>query len=140
MSPSSAAEGEPSIGPRVLIVDADRRIQQSLADVLRVTGKVRVIGSAGDVRDALERVADLQPDVVILDPRLPDLQAGTALLTSINLGWPAIRVVLTGWDDDGGGELARAAGVCAYVGKSAPPEEFVSAVVTACAEGVTASR
>ncbi|HKO32958.1 MAG TPA: response regulator [Candidatus Limnocylindria bacterium] len=112
---------------RVAIVDADRRVQQSIAEVLRVAG-VEVIGTAGDVRSAMELVETAHPTVLVVDPRLPDIDAGRALLSGIALGWPSVRVVLMGWTDEPDGLPAGAA----FVSKSAQPEEFVAATVAAC--------
>jgi DNA-binding NarL/FixJ family response regulator len=121
----------PPDAPRVLIVDADRRVQQSLADLLGLTGRVAVVGRAGDVRGALEEVERTRPDVVLVDPRLPDVEAGSALVTGIARAWPSLRIVLTGWGDtDGRTGLADA--VTSYVSKSGTPEEFVAAIVAAC--------
>lgn len=114
--------------PRVAVVDADRRVQQSLAEVLRVAG-VDVIGTAGDVRSALELISDSHPSVVLIDPRLPDLDAGMALLSSVSLGWPSVRVVVMGWTDAGEARLPQDV---SFVSKSAPTEEFVSAALAAC--------
>ena len=112
---------------RVAIVDADRRVQQSIAEVLRVAG-VEVIGTAGDVRSAMELVETAHPTVLVVDPRLPDIDAGRALLSGIALGWPSVRVVLMGWTDEPDGMPADAA----FVSKTAQPEEFVAATVAAC--------
>jgi DNA-binding NarL/FixJ family response regulator len=113
--------------PRVAVVDADRRVQQSIAEVLRVAG-VEVIGTAGDVRAAMELVASAHPTVLLLDPRLPDIDAGRALLSGLALGWPDLRLVLMGWSDDRDGAAAE----LAFVSKTAPPEEFVAAAMAAC--------
>jgi DNA-binding NarL/FixJ family response regulator len=114
--------------PRVAVVDADRRVQQSLAEVLRVAG-VDVVGTAGDVRAALELVSSHAPEVLLVDPRLPDLDAGSALLSSVSLGWPAIRIVVMGWSDSG---ESRVPDGISYVSKSSPTEEFVTAALAAC--------
>ncbi|HEX6128880.1 MAG TPA: response regulator [Candidatus Limnocylindria bacterium] len=114
--------------PRVAVVDSDRRVQQSLAEVLRVAG-VDVIGTAGDVRAALELISKERPSVVLLDPRLPDLDAGMALLASVSRGWPSVRVVLMGWAAPG---EARLPDDLSFVSKSASSEEFVSAALAAC--------
>jgi DNA-binding NarL/FixJ family response regulator len=121
------APGENSRNPRVAVVDADRRVQQSIAEVLRVAG-VEVIGTAGDVRSALELVEAKHPTVLLVDPRLPDIDAGRALLSGISLGWPSVRLVLMGWTDEREGVPAQAA----FVSKSALPEEFVAATLKAC--------
>jgi DNA-binding NarL/FixJ family response regulator len=127
LSPRSA----PPSSPRVVIVDADRRVQSSIADLLGVTRDVEVVGCAGDVRAALELVEARRPDAVLVDPRLPDIEAGVALISGMARAWPSMRIVLTGWSDtDGHAQLAEAE-TC-YVSKGASPEEFVSAIVDAC--------
>lgn len=125
---SSPATRESTETPtRVAVVDADRRVQQSVAEVLRLAG-VEVIGTAGDVRAAMELVEAGHPTVLLVDPRLPDIDAGRALLSGIALGWPSVRVVLMGWTDEHNGMPDDAA----FVSKSAQPEEFVAATVAAC--------
>ena len=117
--------------PRVVIIDADRRVQQSLADLLGVTGEVRVVGRAGDVRAALELVDRERPDVALVDPRLPDVDAGLALVAGLGRAWPSMRVVLTGWSDTEGHAQIGSGGT-AYVSKSASPEQFAEAIAHAC--------
>jgi DNA-binding NarL/FixJ family response regulator len=117
--------------PRVVIVDADRRVQQSLSELLRVTGQVEVAGCAGEVRTALELIEQARPDAVLVDPRLPDVAAGTALINGIHRAWPATRVILTGWAD-AQGESALAEAENCYVSKDGSPDEFISAIVDAC--------
>lgn len=120
--------------PRVVIVDADRRVQQSLADLLGVTGEVDVVGRAGDVRSALKEVERARPDAVLVDPRLPDIEAGLALISGLSRARPAMRIVLTGWNDtEGHGRLVDI--TTCYVSKDASPEEFISALVYACHAG-----
>jgi DNA-binding NarL/FixJ family response regulator len=123
-TPPGAADGQT---PRVAVIDADRRVQHSIADVLRAAG-VEVVGTAGDVRAALELIASGRPSVLLVDPRLPDIDAGRALVSGIALGWPGLRLVLMGWTDEREGVPADAP----FVSKSAPPEEFVAATLTAC--------
>lgn len=115
---------------RVAIVDRDRRVRRSLADLLRVAGdeELEVVGTAGDGRSALELIERRSPGVVLIDPQLPGRERGEALLGSIGLGWPRVRLVVMGWTDELE-PLARAGGVAAYVAKSAAPETFVEAVV-----------
>jgi len=123
----------PADAPRVVIVDEDRRVQQSLADLLRLTGRVEVVGRAGDVRSALELVERENPDAMILDPRLPDLDAGAALVSSLERARPGLRIVLSGWSaTPEQPELLSSA--CSYVSKNGTPEEFVAAMVDACCD------
>jgi DNA-binding NarL/FixJ family response regulator len=116
--------------PRVVIVDADRRVLQSLSDLLGVSGDVEVVGRAGDVRAALEEIERLNPDVVLVDPRLPDVDAGMALIGGMNRAWPTIRVVITGWGDNEARPVLN--GHSCYVSKGSSPEEFVDAIVAGC--------
>lgn len=118
--------------PRVVIVDADRRVQQSLADLLGVGGEVAVVGRAGDVRGALQEVETTRPDAVLIDPRLPDVEAGIALIHGLERAWPNLRIVLTGWNSDTEGHGAVNGTRRGYVSKTAAPEEFVSAIVACC--------
>ncbi|MEO6295460.1 MAG: response regulator [Candidatus Limnocylindria bacterium] len=117
--------------PRVVIIDADRRVQQSLADLLGVGGEVDVVGRAGDVRAALQEVERSHPDVVLVDPRLPDIDAGIALIRGLGTAWPGLRIVMTGWNDTDGHSQGDAR--TRYVSKGGSPEEFVSAIVACCA-------
>jgi DNA-binding NarL/FixJ family response regulator len=121
----------PPSAPRVVIVDADRRVQQSLSDLLVLTGRVSVVGRAGDVRAALEEIERAAPDVVLLDPRLPDVEAGTALIAGMRRAWPSMKVVLTGWSDVEGHAALDGAHAC-YVSKGGSPEDFVGAILDAC--------
>jgi DNA-binding NarL/FixJ family response regulator len=119
--------------PRVVIVDADRRVQQSLSDLLRVTGRVEVAGCAGDVRSALQLIEQAGPDAVLVDPRLPDVDAGTALINGISRAWPGTRIIITGWAASGAATDDSMAET-AYVSKDGSPDDFVSAIVNACCE------
>ncbi len=114
--------------PRVVIVDVDRRVQQSLADVLELAG-LTVVATAGDVRTALEAVERNAPDVIIIDPRLPDVDAGRALLSSLELGWPDVRIVVMGWSE---GLEPSLAGRATVIAKNADPDAFVAAAIEAC--------
>lgn len=116
--------------PRVVIVDADRRVLQSLADLLGVTGEVEVVGRAADVRAALEEIERVHPDVVLVDPRLPDVDAGMALIGGMTRAWPSMRVVMTGWGDAEARPVLN--GSTCFVSKGSTPEEYVEAIVAGC--------
>jgi DNA-binding NtrC family response regulator len=114
----------------VIIVDLDRRVQQSLADVLELGG-LHVVATAGDVREALEKIEVTAADYLLIDPRLPDVDAGRALLSYVALGWPDLRVILMGWGE-GIEHTPLAEHADAYVPKNADTEEFVAATLRAC--------
>ena len=125
-----ASSGVTGDGPRVAIVDADRRVRQSLADLLSVAG-LPVVGAAGDAGDAAALLDTTHPTVVLVDPRLPDVDAGEAFLASLVARSPQLRVVLMGWSDllERPSLQARAVAV---ISKSSTPEEFLAATLAAC--------
>ena len=112
----------------VAIIDLDRRVRSALADALRLAG-IDVIGTAGDSGEALRLVA-LGAQVLVVDPRLPELADGQALVERVRADWPAVQIVIMGWAEADDSPLARSAK--AFVAKSVPPEDFVAATLAAC--------
>jgi CheY-like chemotaxis protein len=82
---------------RLLLVDADRRVRAGLASLLELSPAVEVVATAGDVRAALAACERAAPDVVVVDPRLPELQDGIAFVSALREGWPAVRIVALAW-------------------------------------------
>jgi DNA-binding NarL/FixJ family response regulator len=80
----------------VLIVDDDPGFRRVAADLLADRG-YRLVGSAGSVEEVLPRVAELSPDVVLLDVGLPDGD-GRALAAKLCAGGYRGRVLLTSSD------------------------------------------
>jgi len=116
--------GEPA---RVLVVDDVPEMRRLLTTVLHLRG-LSVVGEAADGRQAVELAEALQPDVVILDLGLPDLQ-GRDVLTGIRNHAPQGRVVVFSGLRPAGAELE--ASVEAYVGKEEEIEMLVDAVESA---------
>jgi DNA-binding NarL/FixJ family response regulator len=123
-APASAHTRRPGVG----IVDLDRRVRSALADALAVAG-IEIVGTAGDGTEALELVA-AGAHVLVVDPRLPELADGYALVDRLTADWPDVHVVLMGWGDAGEAQLPVAGR--AFIAKSASPEEFVAATMAAC--------
>jgi two-component system chemotaxis response regulator CheB len=78
--------------PRVLVVDDSAFARTVLSRVLRASGEIDVVATARDGRDALERIAELDPDVVTLDLTMPDLD-GLGVLRALG-GRPRPRVLV----------------------------------------------
>ena len=83
----------PSEPVRVLVVDADRRVRQSLAGLIRVSDGLTLAGAVGDPIGAMHALEGDRVDVVLIDPRLPEAEVGVALLGEIRTRWPATRIV-----------------------------------------------
>ena len=78
---------------RVLVVDADDRVRESLTGLLAIGGRLSVVGGAGLPGPALDLAIATHPDVVIVDPRLPDVDAGTAFIGRLRELVPDTRVL-----------------------------------------------
>jgi len=135
------AEPPPDAGTadplRLLVVDADPRTRESLVGILGIGRRFRVIGSTGDVAEALVLVRDRRPDVVIVDPRLPEVPAGVALIRRIRAIAPAARVLAVGWSPDLE-NAALTAGAHSFMRKSLKPGDLATAVAQCMDSGGTA--
>src|SRR5580693_8237322 len=91
--------------PRVLVVDDSAFARTTLAKLLRASDAVEVVGSARDGLDAIERIAELDPDVVTLDLTMPELDGIGVLRALAGRAWPRVVVVsISGGDTELGAE------------------------------------
>ncbi len=111
---------------RVLIVDADRRVRRDLAQLVDVEGHGLVVGTAGDPAGALDMAERLGADVVVLDPRLPDVDAGLGLISRLHLDTEARIVVLC--HDPEFASRATAVGADAFITKGGLLPELLAAI------------
>jgi DNA-binding NarL/FixJ family response regulator len=84
---------------RVLVVDADRRVRAALSSLIGLATGLELVGSAGHPAGAIETLEAAPLDVVVLDPKLPDLDAGAALIRLVRVRWPAVGIVVLTWTD-----------------------------------------
>jgi two-component system response regulator DevR len=118
-------------GPlRVLVVDADDRVRESLSGLLAIGDQVTVVGSAGQAGPALDLVVDHQPDVVIVDPRLPEVDGGIAFIARLRALHPGTQILAMGWSDTLESAV-RDCGADGFLRKTFRPTELVAAVVAA---------
>jgi DNA-binding NarL/FixJ family response regulator len=112
---------------RVLIADDQRPTRQALTALLTLPPPlVNVVGEAADGETVVRLVEELQPDVVIMDVRMPGID-GLAATGQIKRLWPEVRVVvLTIYP--GYQARARAAGADAFLLKGCSVEELRAAV------------
>jgi DNA-binding NarL/FixJ family response regulator len=116
---------------RVLIVDDQALFREALATLLEVQPEIEVVGEAGDGEQAVSRSADLKPDVVLMDLRMPVLD-GIAATTRLRVEQPAVRVLaLTTFDDDDDVFAALRAGAVGYLLKDVSSALLVAALVAA---------
>lgn len=122
---------------RVLIVDDHAMVAEGLRDALEAHEDMEVVGGAGTAARAEELAGELQPDVVVMDYRLPDGDgAATAKRIRAGKGGPAV-VMVTASDHDSVVAAAVEAGCSGYVTKDRAVREVVAAVRTAARGGLT---
>ena len=115
---------------RVLIVDDDDLMRAGLRGVLSSDAAIEVVGEAGDGRDAIYRARLLNPDVVLMDVRMPDLD-GISATRELSAASPEIRVVvLTTFEQDDYIFGALSAGASGFLLKRSKPEELLTAIHT----------
>ena len=119
---------------RVLLVDDEAMVRSGLAMLLTADPDLIVVGEAPDGAEAVEETARLQPDVVVMDVRMPgtDGVAATRVLTSDAFldrvpNVPAV-LVLTTFDEDAAVHAALRAGASGFILKSSAPKVLADAV------------
>jgi DNA-binding NarL/FixJ family response regulator len=128
IAPRATASPDPPSRPiKVLIVVADHRVRESMADVLGLSPGLTIVGTASHQGAGVAAVTQLQPDVVIVDPRLPDVDAGLALVAVIRQIEPGARILLMSWSiEHENADLA--ASVDRIIDRCAPPDDLVTAI------------
>ncbi|ONI84690.1 DNA-binding response regulator [Saccharothrix sp. ALI-22-I] len=116
---------------RVLIVDDQALFREALATLLEVQPEIEVVGEAGDGEQAVRLCAELRPDVVLMDLRMPVMD-GIAATNRLRVEQPGVRVLaLTTFDDDADVFAALRAGVLGYLLKDVSSAQLVEALVAA---------
>jgi DNA-binding NarL/FixJ family response regulator len=126
---------DPAAAPaplRVLLVDPDDRVRESLAGLLGIGKRCLVVGSAGSADAALDIARESRPDVVVVDPRLPGIDAGDALIARLREIVPETRILVLNWSDG----TDQASGADAYTRKTFRPRELIDAVVSTSRQSV----
>ena len=120
---------------RVVLVDDEAMVRVGLRMVLTAEADIEVVGEAADGGSAVEVVEATEPDVVLMDVRMPDVD-GIEGARRVLARCPGVRVVvLTTFDEDEYVEAALRAGVSGFLLKVAPPERLIDAVRTVAAGG-----
>jgi len=119
---------DPAPRIRILLVDDQHLIRLGMRMVLDAEDGLEVVGEAGDGSEALAAVQRLQPDVVLMDVRMPGMD-GIEATRSIVASNPASRIIiLTTFDLDEYAFAGLNAGASGFLLKDARPAELVSAI------------
>ncbi len=116
---------------RVLVVDDQRLMRDGIASLLSIQPGIDVAGTAANGQEALERARELQPDVILMDIRMP-IMDGVAATAAVRRELPACQVLmLTTFDDDEYIVEALRAGATGYLLKDIPAHDLAQAVQAA---------
>ena len=118
---------------RVLLADDDRLVRSGLRALLEAEEDLTVVGEAADGREAVARAHEVQPDVVLMDVRMPRLDGVRA--TREIVSWPRRPrvLVLTTFDLDEVVDEALDAGADGFLLKRATPEQLIDGIRTVVA-------
>ena len=113
---------------RVLLVDDQSIIREGLSSLLQTQPDLEIVGEAANGQEAVERSLVFQPDVVLMDIRMPVMD-GVAAIRILQDRVPEIKIlVLTTFDDDEYVAQAMAHGAHGYLLKDTPSAELAQAI------------
>jgi NarL family two-component system response regulator LiaR len=119
---------------RVLVCDDQEAFRTMLVIALALEPDIEIVGEAANGREAIERAAALQPDAMLLDLAMPELD-GLAALPLILASSPGTAVIiLSGITSGTHKTTAQELGAAAYIEKGATPQKVAAAIRAAAAQ------
>ncbi|MEH2088163.1 response regulator transcription factor [Nostoc sp.] len=118
----------PSTAIRVLIVDDHSIVRQGLAAMIENEPDMTVVGQAGNGQEAIAQYRQLQPDVTLIDLRMPQVSGVDAIVAICAEFAHARMIVLTTYDGDEDIYRALRAGAKGYLLKDAEPDALLNAI------------
>ena len=112
----------------VVVCDDVPELRRLLREVLEQDGEMQVVGEAEDGREAIEVIERLQPDVVVLDLSMPQLDGLEAIPLIHQVAPKAEICIFSGFEEGKVAEVALRLKASRYVRKGAPLEELRTAV------------
>jgi RNA polymerase sigma factor (sigma-70 family) len=114
---------------RVLVADDQALVRAGFRKILEADAEIEVVGEAADGVEAVERALELEPDVVLMDIRMPELDgiAATRQLAERTSNGPRVLVLTTFGLEEYVYEALRA-GASGFLLKDVPPEQQITAV------------
>jgi DNA-binding NarL/FixJ family response regulator len=115
---------------RLLIVDDNAAFRQKLIEFLNEHQDLEVIGEVGNGKEAVSKAEVLQPDLVLMDVRMPDMDGLSATRALKALASPPKVIILSVFDCIEYRQSAEAAGAEGYLVKATIPDELVPTIRT----------
>ena len=120
---------------RVCLVDDQTLVRQGVKSLLDLAEDIEIVGEASDGRQAVEMIPELQPDVVLMDMRMPVMSGLEALQALGRANTLPPTIILTTFDDDQLVLAGLKAGAKGYLLKDVTLEQLVGAIQTVAAGG-----
>ncbi len=120
---------------RVFLVDDQTLVRQGIRSLLELADGIAVIAEASDGRQAVEQIPQQQPDVVLMDMRMPVMSGLEALQALGAAGTLPPTIILTTFDDDALVLAGIKAGAKGYLLKNVSLEQLVGAIQTVARGG-----
>jgi DNA-binding NarL/FixJ family response regulator len=118
---------------RVLLVDDHAMVRRGMRDFLELHDDIEVVGEAADGSEAVERAEELQPDIVVMDLMMPNLD-GIEATARIKAAHPDLEVIaLTSFIEEARVVAAIEAGASGFLLKDAEADELAAAIRAAAA-------
>jgi two-component system nitrate/nitrite response regulator NarL len=119
---------------RVLVADDHPLYREGVIRALSASGQVEIVAEAADGRAALTQIQEHQPDVALVDYKLPELDGVAVANAVVRDGLPTRVLLVSAFTDSGVVYQALETGASGFVSKEARREQIVDAVL-ACARG-----
>ncbi len=118
---------------KVLLVDDHQLLREGLVNILHKTGHIEVVGQASNGREGFQLLKKLQPDLVLMDVAMPDLN-GIEATRMIVEEYPDIRIIALSMHDNSHFITGMfTAGAKGYLLKDCPAAELIEAIETVAA-------
>jgi DNA-binding NarL/FixJ family response regulator len=112
----------------ILLADDQELLRMGFRMVLEAQPDLEVAGEAGDGERAVELVSQLEPDIVLMDVRMPIMDGVEATRRIVDRGGRSRVIILTTFDLDEYAYSALRAGASGFLLKDAPPADLLSAI------------
>ncbi|KUJ68941.1 LuxR family transcriptional regulator [Streptomyces albus subsp. albus] len=113
---------------RVLLVDDHQVVRRGLRTFLEVQDDIEVVGEAADGEEGVARAAELRPDVILMDVKMPGMDGVEALRRLREADSPARVLVVTSFTEQRTVVPALRAGAAGYVYKDVDPDALAGAI------------